>query len=206
MEVFLFPLVNVTLFPATTKPLHIFEAKYIQMVRDSIAQGVPMAIGYVENANLIVPVKVSEKVPFVRELAGFGYPQIIEERVNGSLLIFLKGGGKIKLGEVLKPEQPYIICNSELVIEETDVTPEMHEKLKVLLDMMLRWSMVHIPEESQRDLFIENLVAAPEIIGCFTSYIVRDYDLQQVCFELDDVNKKIEFLSRLIESGEVFTF
>ncbi|HRO67146.1 MAG TPA: LON peptidase substrate-binding domain-containing protein, partial [Pseudobdellovibrionaceae bacterium] len=57
MDVYLFPLVNVTLFPRTTKPLNIFEPKYLDMVRDAISTKTPIALGFIEDPAAITEVK-----------------------------------------------------------------------------------------------------------------------------------------------------
>ena len=96
MDVFLFPLVNVTLFPKTTKPLNIFEPRYLEMVRDAVSTNTPIALGFIEDPTLVYQVKPGEKVSFVRDVVGYGQPQIVEERSNGTLLIFLQGVGKMR--------------------------------------------------------------------------------------------------------------
>ena len=44
-----------------------------------------------------------------------------------------------------------------------------------------------------------------EIVGAFSSYMVRDYDMQQMALEYDDINEKVSFLHRLLESNELTT-
>ncbi len=118
MEVFLFPLVNVTLFPRTTKPLNIFEPRYLTMIKDAVASKTPIAIGYIEDPSKVAPAVAGSPVPFVRDVAGYGFAQIVEERVNGTLLIFLQGQGKIRLGNVVNRGTPYIVCEGELIPEK----------------------------------------------------------------------------------------
>ena len=203
MEVFLFPLVNVTLFPRTTKPLNVFEPRYLAMVRDAIVKQTPLAIGFVEDPARVAPVSVGEPVSFVREIAGFGVPQIIEERLNGTLLIFLQGQGKLKLGNVVRSDGSYIVCKAEVVPEKGTVKAEKVSSLQALYKILSRWIHTHIPDPMQRDVFMRNVLHPEEIVGAFASYMVRDYDLQQMVLEFDDINDKIEFLFRLMESNEL---
>jgi len=203
MEVFLFPLVNVTLFPATTKPLHIFEPRYLEMVRTSIDQGKMIAIGYIEDPAKTNSVRVGQPVDFVREIAGFGSAQVIEERINGSLLIFLRGLGKVRLGAVKSTHTPYIVCEAEEIYEQNLVSSLSSSKLGHLHKILIRWIDRHIPDSSQRDIFIKSLSGPSEIIGAFSAYMIRDYDLQQMVLEFDDINDKIEYLYRLFQSGEL---
>jgi ATP-dependent Lon protease len=203
MDVFLFPLVNVTLFPRTTKPLNIFEPRYLAMVKESIQTQTPVAIGFVEDPSKVSTVEVGEGVPIVRQIAGFGIPQIIEERLNGTLLVFLKGKGKVKLGNVTRNDGAYIVCDAEVVVETSDVRPDKVSSLQALFKILTRWIHTHIPDPAQRDVFMKNVLHPEEIVGSFASYMVRDYDLQQMVLEFDDINDKIEFLFRLMESSEV---
>src|SRR5687767_75296 len=121
MKVFLFPMVNVTLFPKTTKPLPIFEPRYIEMFRQSVATQTPVAIGFNDNPTVTSAPVVGEKLSYVREVAGYGTCQIVEERTNGTLLVFVHGLGKVRLGEVQPSDQPFIICEAEIIPEDTVV-------------------------------------------------------------------------------------
>lgn len=203
MEVFLFPLVNVSLFPRTTKPLSVFEPRYIAMVRDSIARGVPVAIGYIEDPAKVMAVRPGEPVSFVREIAGFGIPQIIEERVNGSLLIFLQGQGKVRLGKALDRGTPYLVCDATIVPELTLLEQEQQVMLSALHKVLQRWVFTHVSDPGQQSLFMQNLTHPEEIVGTFASYLVRDYDFQQMVLEYNDINEKVQLLHRLIESNEL---
>jgi len=205
MEVFVFPLVNVTLFPRTTKPLNIFEPRYLTMIKDAIAAKSPIALAYIEDPSKVAPVRPGDAIPFVREIAGYGYAQIVEERVNGTLLVFLQGQGKLRLGKVLDRGTPYMICEGEVIPEQVIVDPQHKTQLQSLQKILTRWIHTHIPDPAQRDLFMRNVHQAEEIVGSFASYMVRDYDLQQMVLEFDNINEKVGFLHRLMESNELTT-
>jgi ATP-dependent Lon protease len=205
MEVFLFPLVNVSLFPKTTKPLNIFEPRYLEMIKAAADKKIPVAIGFIEDASTVAPVKPGDNVPFVRSIAGYGYAQIIEERLNGTLLVFLQGAGKVRLGKVLDRGTPYMILDAQKVDENTEVQPHNREALDHLLKILTRWIHSHIPDRQQQEIFMKSLAGPEEIVGAFSSYLVRDYDLQQMALEFNDINEKISFLHRLTESNELTT-
>jgi ATP-dependent Lon protease len=205
MELFLFPLVNVTLFPRTTKPLNIFEPRYLAMIKEAAATNTPIAIGYIEDPAKVTAVKPGEPVPFVREIAGYGTVQIVEERLNGTLLVFLQGQGKVRLGKVLDRGTPYMVCEAQILPEKTVLERTSELELASLYKILARWVHTHIQEPSQRDLFMRHVNLPEEIVGSFASYLVRDYDLQQMVLEYDDLNEKIRFLHRLMESNELTT-
>lgn len=203
MDVFLFPLVNVTLFPKTTKPLNIFEPRYLEMVRHAVQTNTPVALGFIEDASLVAPVTPGAKVPFVRAIAGYGSVQIVEERTNGTLLAFVQGQGKCRLGAVKNTSTPYIVCEAEPLLEETVVDSSLQIQTQALSKILIRWITTHIPDAAQRELFVRNLIGPEEIIGAFAAYLVRDYDLQQMVLELGSVSEKVRFLHRLAESNEI---
>ncbi len=205
MEVFLFPLVNVSLFPKTTKPLNIFEPRYLEMVKTAAEKKTPIAIGFIEDASQVGPVTIGESVQYVRPVAGYGYVQIVEERLNGTLLVFLQGAGKVRLGKVVDRGTPYMVVEAQEMTEETSVRPESKAGLDHLLKILTRWIHTHIPDPVQQEVFMRSLTGPEEIVGAFSSYLVRDYDLQQMSLEFDDINKKIDFLHRLTESNELTT-
>lgn len=203
MDVFLFPMVNVTLFPRTTKPLPIFEPRYIEMFRESAKTQTPVAIGFNDNPNSLGQVTPGQKPDFVREIAGYGTSQIVEERANGTVLVFVHGMGKVRLGPVRATNTPYIVCQAEVIHENNQIRPESHAKIQGLNNLLAKWIQTHIPEPSQREMFLKNLSGPEEIVGAFSSYLIKDYDFQQLVLELDDINDKISYLHRLAESSEV---
>lgn len=203
MEVFLFPLVNVTLFPRTTKPLNVFEPRYTLMVRESLQTQTPIAVAFIDDSRAIGTPVVGEQISFVRPVVGYGQAQIIEERTNGTMLIFLQGKGKARLGVVKESAQGYIVCEAEIITENLVVDAAELAKLNDLQKILTRWIRTHIPDLGQQELFLKNVAGPEEVLGAFGSYLVKDYDLQQMVLEFDDINDKIRFLYRLVESAEV---
>lgn len=204
-EIFLFPLVNVCLFPGTTKPLNIFEPRYLQMIRDSIAQNIPVALAFIESIESVKPHAVGEHLSYVREVAGYGYARIIQERLNGTLLVFIQSEGKVKLGPLKSSSTPYLILEAEKIEENSLITGEYQKQVQLLNQILARWIHNHIPDPEQKRLFLSSLTGPQEIVGAFATYLVRDYDLQQMLLELNDINEKVKILYRLVESNEVIT-
>lgn len=203
MDVYLFPLVNVTLFPKTTKPLNIFEARYLEMIRRSVQTQTPVALGFIEDPSLVRDLRPGDKVDFVRSIAGYGLPQILEERVNGTMLVFMTGQGKCRLGPVKASDAPFLVCEAEILLEDLSLDPALQAQVQSLNKILARWITTHIPDANQRDLFLRNLQGPEEIVGAFAAYLVRDYDLQQMVLEFDSLSEKIRFLHRLAESNEI---
>ena len=205
MNVAVFPLVNVCLFPGTTKPLNIFEPRYLQMMRDAVASHQPIALGFIENIEIGKPHKAGENLSYVREIAGYGHPTIVQERLNGTLLVFMHAEGKVKLGPLVQTDTPYLIVTAEEIKEHNELNSRSEQYVKVLNQILARWIHNHIPDPEQRKFFLDSLKGPLEIVGAFASYLVRDYDLQQMILEMSDINDKIQVLYRLVESNEIIT-
>lgn len=193
MKCFVFPLTHANLFPLTTKPLNIFEPRYLQMVEDSLATKTPIALAYVpENGDTF------------RSVAGYGLPQVIDQRPNDNLLIFLPGQGKLRiLVEDTVADKPYIIADCEVVDEELSLDESLRSKYNTLHTLLVQWVQKHIPDQEQRDIFIRSLKGPQETVSAFAAYLIRDYDLQYEMMEIFNINDQVRYLHRLYESNEL---
>lgn len=203
MEVFVFPIGNVVFYPSTSKPLNIFEPRYIQMVRDSIRTGTPIALAYVDEPDQQYIYNPGAELTFVRQVAGYGFPLILEEREDGSMVIFLQGQGKVKLGAVKRDSKPYICCEAEAIPENHLVKNELAARFMTLNKVLNRWIQDHVPDPESQKQFLRNIQSPEEVIGCFASYLVADHDMQQLILESNDINEKIDLVNGLISSGEI---
>ena len=52
-------------------------------------------------------------------------------------------------------------------------------------------------------MFLRNITTPEQVVGSFATYLIRDYDMQHVVLELNDINEKVQFLYRLMESSEL---
>lgn len=203
MDVFVFPLVNITLFPRMTKPLHIFEPRYIQLVERAVEAQMPVALAFVEDPLRVGPVKPGELLPYVKSVAGYGKVQVIERRPYENLLIFIYGEGKVQLGPVLDTQTPYLVCSAEIIPEKSEMDESLMGSVKALESIIHRWIRKHVADPNQQNIFIQNITGPKEIVGAFASYLVEDHDLQQIVLEMSDINEQVQFLIRLVGSNRI---
>ncbi|MFZ3229132.1 MAG: LON peptidase substrate-binding domain-containing protein [Pseudobdellovibrio sp.] len=190
-DYFLFPMLNVNFFPSTTKPLQIFEERYIQMIQDSIADKKAVAICFVpEGSNDIMTI------------AGYGYPQIIETRTDGTMVIFINCVGKVNLElNKIKAIEPYMIASGEVITQDNSVS-ETNKPLYLKLSQVLaRWINKNVSDPAQAEIFMRSLVGPAEVISAFAAYLVVDYDFQYELMQIHTLDQQIEILYRLLESG-----
>lgn len=203
MEIFVFPLGRVVFYPSTSKPLNIYEPRYLQMVKDSLQTGTPIAIGHVDDPEGEHVFHYGQPLSFVRPVVGFGHPIVLEERPDGSMMIFLQGQGKARLGRAMKADKPYIVCEADVISENHDVDTRLTQDFLTLNKVLINWIGHHIPDQNNREQFLRNIRSPEEVIGCYASYLVADHDMQQLILESNDINEKIHLVSGLISSGEL---
>jgi uncharacterized protein len=200
MEVYLFPVGQVLLYPSFSKPFVVFEPHLVQMVEDAIKNNVPIAIGSVYEPRQNCEYKVGEKVNFVEQIVGYGQPLIVERRADGAIVVFIEGRGKAKLGEVLERSKPYIVCAAEKIEESHDIDPENFRHFLVVHKIMVHWMSSHIPDPLSRQQFLNYIKTPEQVVGCYASYLLADIDIQQMILESNDINEKVALIDRIISS------
>lgn len=190
---FIFPITNVSLFPRTTKPINIFEPKYIKMINESIAQNIPIAICF-----------VPEDSTEVRPVAGFAIPKIIEHADGESMLIFMSAHSKVRLNFNTISYQNELAMAEGVIIKEDLV---LHESLKpkymALSEALAHWIQKNIQDDYQREIFVRSLTGPQEVISAFSAYLIYDHDMQYEILEMDSLAEQIKFLYRILESGRM---
>lgn len=184
---------NVNLFPSTTKPLQIFEERYIKMVYESITKKIPIAICF-----------VPEGTQEIRPIAGFGFPQIVETRPDGTLIVFIIGNGKALLDlQNLTEVDPFMIGRGKVIEQDMAVDEEYKSYYLKLSHVLVRWIKTHVADPQQQEVFIRSLSGAQEVVSAFAAYLISDYDMQYEMMQFNSLSKQIQFLYRLLESGEL---
>ena len=163
------------------------------MIDDAILTHTPIVIGY-----------TPENGDTYRTVAGYGHPQIIDRRTNGTLLVFVTGQGKVTIeNELPATDKPYLIVDTKIIQENLEISEILKPKYMTLSTVLAKWVQKNIPEQKQREIFIQSLKSPQEVIGAFAAYLIRDYDLQYEMMEIHSSNQQIEYLYRLFESHEL---
>lgn len=163
------------------------------MIEDAIATRTPIVIGY-----------TPENGDTYRTVAGFGHPQIIDRRANGTLLVFITGEGKVTIdNEQRDSNKPYLVVDATVINENLEISEILKPKYMTLSTLLAKWVQKNIPEQKQREIFIQSLKSPQEVIGAFAAYLIRDYDLQYEMMEIHSSDGQIDYLYRLFESNEL---
>lgn len=193
MTFLLLPVTNLSLFPKTTKPLHISDFSLIQSIHESIKQDIPMAVSF-------VPLESQE----LSQVAGYAKPKIIETHEDGSIMVFVTGLGKTKLDYSTQTvESGIIYIDGDVIKEDFNLEESLKPKYMALSEALIRWIRQHIHDSQQREIFIKGLSGPQEVIGAFAAYLILDFDLQYEMMEIYSLSDQIKFLYRLLESGKL---
>jgi Lon protease-like protein len=108
IQIPIFPLPDVVLFPHTLLPLHIFEPRYRQMVRDCLAGDKRIAMA------LLRPGWESDYYgrPPVYPIAGAGEIIQHEELPDGRFNVLLRGTMRIAITQELPADKPYRVARA----------------------------------------------------------------------------------------------
>lgn len=198
VEVSVFPLTRVTLFPHTTKPLNIFEPRYIKMIDDALKTDRLVALVFAEpTSQKVQAVGVKGRL---RAIAGVGRVTLLERREDKTMLILLEATGKVRLENVIEDEEPYLKAKARWIHEDTTLSNENIFILHRLMKDLGRWMNTHVQDEDAREHFMSKLTTAEARINAICSLMVLDSDVQQTLLEADSINERCAQLAMAIES------
>ena len=111
-----FPLSNFIIFPKTTVPLNIFEARYIQMINDSMKAD--KFIGMVQPMNIK---DHQANTPKLYNIGCMGKITSFKETNDGRYLIELKGVIRFKILREIKNNKDYRECEVDFTGYQIDL-------------------------------------------------------------------------------------
>ena len=198
MEIPIFPLPNVVLFPHTLLPLHIFEARYRQMLADCLAGERRLAMA------LLKPGWEADYYgrPPVCSVAGAGEIVASEGLPDGRSNILLKGLGRIMIeGEIPSPK-PYRIARASWLDEvypsggEGELASQTDHLRRLCGDLLGA-----LPEPVPAFLEILTQRDAPGVfVDRVSSLVVPEPEGRQRLLELSDVERRLATLIGYVEA------
>lgn len=198
VDVAVFPLTRITLFPQMTKPLNIFEPRYIKMIEDALKSDMLVALVFAEpTSQKVQEVGVKGRL---RAIAGVGRPALLERRDDGSMMILLEAVGKVRLENVVEEAEPYIKATARWIHEKRELSNENIFILHRLMKDFGRWMNTHVQDEDARASFMAKLTSAEHRINAICSLMVLDSDMQQTLLEVDSIDERCAQLAMSIET------
>ena len=193
MVLAIFPLPDLTFFPHTLLPLHIFEARYRAMVGDAMSRDRRLAV---------VRLKAGYEPgytgkPAVYDVAGAGEIVKCERLPTGRYNLVLKGEARVRIQQELPTDTLYRVVRAERLEDRPpgqDIGPEVarvRETCHRLLQALGR----------PRELLDEALKPdhAPGKIADQIAAVLPDADIRQELLETVDVEARIVRLHAALE-------
>lgn len=185
----IFPLPNVVLFPTVFLPLHVFEPRYRDMVRDALAGDRIIGI------SLLKPGYEGdyEGRPPVYDVGCAGLVTHHERLPDGRYNIVLRGLGRFRVhGE--DQSRRYRLAHIEALAEPLDDADRLelrHERrrLETLLAPLVEHSETQIPADLPDD----------HLVNALSQYLELEPIERQALLELDGVLPRCRSLSELVE-------
>ena len=123
-QVPIFPLPNVVFFPGTKLPLHIFEPRYRQMVKDVHRGEGLISVVLLDRTRKIEPEEVRR--PPVHAIAGLGRVTRVEPLPNGFFNVDLFGLVRVRILEEIESSKPYRVAKVATIRDRSDLVATGH--------------------------------------------------------------------------------
>ncbi|MCI0453686.1 MAG: LON peptidase substrate-binding domain-containing protein [Candidatus Dadabacteria bacterium] len=181
----LFPLATVVFFPNTLLPLHVFEQRYRQMVKDVTDS--ERIIGMV----LLKPgwEKSYEGSPEIYSVAGMGRIVNSEPLEDGRFNIVLYGLKRVKIVEIVK-EHPYRLARVEILEDVHGVNEDIYRER--IVELVLRWNEIIGKENESHLINIDTRLPLENLIDAIASLSVSNVFEKQEILEEVNVQKRAE--------------
>ena len=191
----MFPLPDVTFFPHTLLPLHVFEARYRAMVIDALERDRRLAVVKLQPG---YEAGYAGK-PAVHPVAGLGEIVSCERLATGRYNILLRGECRVRLEDELPSDTLYRVVRARRLADAEpagDATPaltRMRAACRSLLGALQRPADLLDPAlaEGQAAGVIADRVAAA---------VLPDADLRQSLLETLDADARVRRVADAVES------
>lgn len=190
-QVFLFPLSNSLLFKKVTLPYHIFESRYRRMIKDAIAEQIPIAVVPFDSAN-----------NYQGLVCVAGLPHILTTYADGRMDIYITGAIKCRLGEFVR-ENPYKIYTYDEVEEELFFDESLEFEVETLRSLLENWASHFLQDLGQRQSFSRTLEDPEILVNYCAVFLLDDVEIKRAVMAADTIRQKIKLLFDAVGPKEI---
>lgn len=190
-KVFIFPLNQALLLKKVTLPFHIFEPRYRQMVKDSMAMQIPIAIVAYHPSDL-----------YRGEICVAGMPRILATYPDERMDIYITGSIKCRLTE-FESENPYKVYYYKLLEEDVSDQESYEMEFDSVRALLQRWSIHFLPDPTQREAFSKTLEDPELLLNYCTVFLVDDWAFKKAIMEASTLEAKIKLVLQAIGPREI---
>ncbi len=191
----IFPLPGAALFPGALLPLHIFEPRYRDLIRDALSGTKTLAVARLKPG---FEADYAGRPP-VFEVCGAG--RIIEhaEYEDGRFDILVRGIARVRILSELPAASAYRVVRGE-VIDDLPVEPHLGAALETKVRSLWRLLAPRLPE-ALRDL--DEVTRGKEGAGQYTDAVaalIADTELSQALLSEPDPCERLRLIAERLQS------
>ena len=186
----LFPL-NTVLFPRTSMPLRIFEARYKDMIGECLENGTPFGVCLIQEG------KESGGIALPHVLGTLAEIKKAEHKANGDIHITIEGSKRFRMVEELK-RSPTWLARVELLEEpvgDQDTTRDAKEELRAA---MSRYANLYYLLTSKQLMFEKHFRDPVRLSYYLADLLELDNDEKQALLEAPDAATRLEIERELL--------
>lgn len=192
----IFPLPNMVLFPGAMLPLHIFEPRYREMIRDALASHrlLAMALRKEDEVPGMPP-------PAVAQVLGVGEIVAAEPLPDGRYNVLLQGRGRARIVRELATGKPYRTVSVEQLFDERlsdDIAPLRRAESEVALRALIEEVASRMEDEEALALrkAVREKVSLSRLTDRLASVLVTAGAARQTLLETLNPWLRVDRLSR----------
>jgi Lon protease-like protein len=186
----LFPL-NTVLFPRTSMPLRIFEARYKDMIGECLENGTPFGVCLIQEG------KESGGIALPHVLGTLAEIKKAEHKANGDIHITIEGSKRFRMVEELK-RSPTWLARVEILEEplgDQDTTRDAKEELRAA---MSRYANLYYLLTSKQLMFEKHFRDPVRLSYYLADLLELDNDEKQALLEAPDAATRLEIERELL--------
>ena len=187
-EVPVMTLPQLTFFPQALLPLHIFEPRYREMLRDVLATNRLFAVAGINT-------RVTDQFEPPHRIATVGIVRACQENKDGTSNLLLQGLARIEVQSIVR-EQPYRIARIRALTSEPGADDDENIRLRIRLSRLIGTKQRmggSVPRDLTRFL---RTIEDPEIFVDLAAFnLCENPRLKQKLLETLDVRKRLELLN-----------
>lgn len=187
---------NTALFPQALMPLHIFEPRYREMLRDVLASNRLFAVAGLDERQ--VAVKGAQEFPY--RVATVGIVRACQKSENGTSNLLLQGLCRVEVMGIVS-DIPYRTIRVRALASEPGGTAEENQKLRVELARLIGVKLRLTAGEARgMSDFLKSVDDPESFVDIAAFSICDDADLKQKLLETLDVHRRLNMLRHRVRA------
>jgi Lon protease-like protein len=185
---------NVAFFPQALMPLHIFEPRYRQMLKESLATHRLFAVAGIDAKRAEDPTQFEP----AHRVATVGIVRACQKAENGTSNLLLQGLARVEFTEVLR-EHPYRIARIHALTSESGAAdPENHRLRTHLAKLIVTKQRLGGKVPADFAKFLKTIEDPETFVDLAAFSLCEDASLKQQLLETLDVHRRLQlFADRL---------